>query len=58
MKPSVVRRMVESVKSAGLPIRSVEFPEDGLVRVNVGASDDAVAALAGAETSADLRKLL
>jgi hypothetical protein len=56
VKPTEIVRTVKSVQSTGLPIRNIEISLDGVIRVNIGASDDL--AVAPPETSADLRKLL
>jgi len=58
VKPTEIARTVKSVQSTGLPIRNIEISLDGVIRVNIGASDDLAGAPHETETSADLRKLL
>ncbi len=41
VKPAVIARIINSVKSTGFTVRSVEVsPDSGLVRVNVVHGDD------------------
>ncbi|WMT78824.1 hypothetical protein [Bradyrhizobium sp. Ash2021] len=43
VKPREIFRTIKTVQQTGLPIRNVEIGPDGLIRVNVGEAETALA---------------
>jgi hypothetical protein len=61
VKPTEIARIVNAVKSTGMPVHSIEYSiETNLLRFGVGASekDQAIVSSGDEENSTDLRKLL